>query len=75
MNNNLTSFILPKNNNPHFIIWTDENDNRYQGGSIVSDLETDYTAIINVDMPVIDEVNDTLFTNNNHDVLKQFSQY
>jgi hypothetical protein len=66
MNNNLTSFILPKNNNPHFIIWTDENDNRYQGGSIVSDLETDYTAIINVDMPVIDEVNDTLFTNNNH---------
>jgi len=62
-NNNLTSFMLPKNNNPHFIIWSDENDNRYQGGSIVSDLETDYNAIINVDIPVIDAINDTSFTN------------
>ena len=55
--------MLPKNNNPHFIIWSDENDNRYQGGSIVSDLETDYNAIINVDIPVIDAINDTSFTN------------
>lgn len=65
-NNNLTSFMLPKNNNPHFIIWSDENDNRYQGGSIVSDLETDYNAIINVDIPVVDAINDTSFANSDH---------
>lgn len=65
-NNNLTSFILPMNTNPHFTVWVDEYDNRYQGGDIVSDLEAGYAAIINHDVPVNDTINDVTFIDNDY---------
>ena len=66
-NNNLSSFFLPQNLNPHFTIWMDENDNRYKVGDVVSDLEIDYTAIINENIPEKDTLNDITFGNTQSD--------